>query len=238
MTRALRDRTRASKGANLYGHPQAATTLAFSCPYGRTADSSQMPNGTGLDVSGCFSDAACGSGHGPIQSNAPGAAQLIGRQGPYALDAYAPSSIDAEVPPDPSTLRASIESSLSTLLTVLALAGLVIGLVSIGTVTTLSVAQRRSEIGPRRALGYRRSDVFRLILAGSIGVGVLGGIVGTSLGVPTVSIVAASRGWTPVLAPQVIALAPALGIAVGIVAGSYPGLRSMSVTPVSALRSA
>jgi len=173
-----------------------------------------------------------------IARTAPGAAQLIGRQGPYALDPYAPSSIDAEVPPNPSMLRASIESSLSTLLSVLALAGLAIGLVSIGTVTTLSVAQRRSEIGLRRALGYRRLDIFRLILAESVGVGILGGILGTSLGVLAVSIVAASHGWTPVLATQVIALAPALGIAVGIIAGSYPALRGMSVTPVAALRSA
>jgi putative ABC transport system permease protein len=172
-----------------------------------------------------------------IARTTPGAAQLIGRQGPYALDPYAPSSIDAEVPPSPSTLRASIESSLSTLLSLLALAGLAIGLVSIGTVTTLSVTQRRSEIGLRRALGYRRLDIFRLILAESAGVGILGGIIGTSLGVLTVSITAATRGWTPVLAPQVIALAPALGITVGIAAGSYPALRAMKVTPVSALRS-
>lgn len=172
-----------------------------------------------------------------IARTTPGAAQLIGRQGPYALDPYAPASIDAEVPPNPSTLRASIESSLSTLLSVLGLAGLMIGFVSIGTVTMLSVTQRRSEIGLRRALGYRRSDIFWLILAESAGVGILGGILGTSLGVLAVSIVAAARGWTPVLATQLIVLAPALGIAVGIVAGSYPALRATNVTPVSALRS-
>jgi putative ABC transport system permease protein len=82
-----------------------------------------------------------------IARTAPGAAQLIGAQGPYALNPYLPQRITAEVPPAPSTLRAQVEASLGALLTVLGLAGLAIGTLSIAAVTVLSVNQRQSELG-------------------------------------------------------------------------------------------
>ncbi|MGH2893383.1 MAG: ABC transporter permease, partial [Solirubrobacteraceae bacterium] len=91
-----------------------------------------------------------------IARTAPGAAQLIGRQGPAELDPYQPGQVTAEVPPNPATLRSQVQASLSTLLSVLSLAGLGIGFLSIAAVTIMSVAQRRSEIGLRRAVGYSR----------------------------------------------------------------------------------
>jgi putative ABC transport system permease protein len=180
---------------------------------------------------------AAGAQRTVIARTLAGGAQLIGREGPYALAPYQAASIVAEVPPDPSTLRAQVESSLSDLLTVLAIAGFIIGIVAIGTVTLLSVLQRRYEIGLRRAIGYNRFDIARLILAEAIGTGLLGGIIGVSLGIITVSTVSSSHGWEPVLSPNVLVGAPAAGVTIGALAGAIPALRASRITPVAALRS-
>jgi ABC-type antimicrobial peptide transport system permease subunit len=180
---------------------------------------------------------AAGAQRTAIVRTQPGAAQLIGREGPYALAPYQPASVQAEIPPDPSTLRAQIESSLSDLLTVLAIAGLAIGTVAIGTVTLLSVMQRRYEIGLRRAIGYYRFDIARLILVEATGTGVIGGLLGVSVGVITVSTVASSHRWTPVISPDVLIGAPLAGVAIGIIAGAIPALRASRITPLEALRS-
>lgn len=172
-----------------------------------------------------------------IARTRPGAAQMIGREGPYALSPYSPSLISAEVPPDPSTLRAQVASSLSTLLAALGIAGLAIGLASIITITTLSVTQRRSEIGLRRSVGYQRRDIAKLIVIEATGVGALGGITGACAGVLTVSLVATTRSWIPIVTPQSIVVALLAGVAMGMVAGCYPAMRAMRVTPMAALRS-
>ena len=166
-----------------------------------------------------------------------GAAQLIGRQGPYALAPYSASDISSEVPPDPSTLRQNVEASLSTVLSLLAVVGIAIGLLAIMSVTTLSVVQRRSEIGLRRAIGYFRSDIARLILAETVCIGTIGGLVGAAIGVFITSVVASANQWIPVLSLDTVVAAPLLGVAIGLFAGIYPAARAMKVTPLRALRS-
>ena len=171
-----------------------------------------------------------------IARTAPGAAQLIGHQGPAELDPYQPGQVTAEVPPNPSSLRFQVQASLSTLLRVLSLAGLGIGFLAIAAVTIMSVAQRRSEIGLRRAVGYSRLEVARLIVLEAAGVGMLGGILGTSIGVLATSAIASNDHWTPVMNTSLVLAAPFLGVAVGVLAGSYPAIRAARITPMAALR--
>lgn len=172
-----------------------------------------------------------------VARTVPGAAQLIGRQGPVELDPYQPRQITAEVPPNPTTLRSQVQASLSTLLQVLSIAGLGIGFLAIAAVTIMSVAQRRSEIGLRRAVGYRRLDIAWLIVLEAAGVGVLGGILGTSIGVLATAAIASGNHWTPVMNPALVLAAPFLGIGIGVLAGCYPAIRAARITPMAALRS-
>ena len=172
-----------------------------------------------------------------IARTAPGAAQLIGRQGPMELDPYQPGLVTADVPPNPSTLRSQVQASLSTLLHVLSLAGLGIGFLVIAAVTIMSVAQRRSEIGLRRAVGYGRLEIARLIVLEAAGVGMLGGILGASIGVLATAAIASNDHWTPVMNTTLVLAAPFLGVAVGVLAGSYPAIRAARITPMAALRS-
>lgn len=167
---------------------------------------------------------------------APGAAQLIGRQGPTELDPWDPAAVSADVPPDPSTLRAQVQGALASLLALLSLVGVGIGLLSITAVTIISVMQRREEIGLRRAVGYSRLQIAWLVLLEAAGIGALGGLFGTSLGVLATAAIASHNHWTPVMSPVLIILAPAVGIGIGVLAGSYPATRAARITPIKALR--
>jgi ABC-type antimicrobial peptide transport system permease subunit len=64
----------------------------------------------------------------------------------------------------------------------------------------------------------------------------LGGIIGASLGILVVVLVAASRTWTPVLDPMIPLAAPFVGALIGLLSGTYPSLRAAAMEPVEALR--
>ncbi|MGB8196905.1 MAG: ABC transporter permease [Acidimicrobiales bacterium] len=165
-----------------------------------------------------------------------GAAQVVGTEGPYALAPDDPGAIVAQVPPDPSTLRLKIESSLTGLLLMLALVSLAIGMVAIANTTLLSVVQRTAEIGLRRSLGATPKHIALLIVIEGAMVGAVGGVLGASLGVLVTAITALAKGWTAELSWQTALLAPVLGAVVGMIAGLYPALRASKVSPVSALQ--
>lgn len=166
----------------------------------------------------------------------PGAAQLTGRQGPYAIDPLHPSRIAALVPADPARLRQSVSASLTSLLLVIAVIALGVGVVAIANTTLLSVLQRRAEIGLRRSVGAAPRHIAVLVLSEAGVTGTIGGVIGASAGVLVISAVCASRGWAPVLAPILLAVAPTTGTASGLLAGLYPAWRASSVTPIDALQ--
>jgi ABC-type antimicrobial peptide transport system permease subunit len=66
--------------------------------------------------------------------------------------------------------------------------------------------------------------------------GLLGGIIGASLGTLVVVGVSAARTWTPVLQPWVPLMAPLVGALIGLLSGTYPSLRAAAMEPVEALR--
>lgn len=167
---------------------------------------------------------------------APGAAQLIGRQGPYAIDPLRPSAIAASVPEDPSALRQSVSSSLTSLLLAIALIALGVGVIAIANTTLLSVIQRRAEIGLRRSVGAAPRHIAVMVVAEAVLTGAIGGLMGTSIGVLIISTVCASRGWAPVLDVRLLLAAPAAGALAGLLAGLYPAWRASRVSPISALQ--
>jgi putative ABC transport system permease protein len=166
----------------------------------------------------------------------PGAAQLIGEQGPYALDPRDPTRITAAVPPDPTQLRNQVDSSVTGLLMAIALVALGVGILAIANTTLLSVIQRRAEIGLRRSVGAAPRHIAALVVSESGVIGVLGALIGTSLGVLITAGCCALKGWTPVLDPQMIIAAPLAGAFAGLLAGAYPAWRASRITPISALQ--
>jgi putative ABC transport system permease protein len=166
----------------------------------------------------------------------PGAAQLIGRQGPYAIDALHPHQIVASVPTDPTQLRESVSSSLTSLLLAIALIALAVGVIAIANTTLLSVIQRRAEIGLRRSVGAAPRHIAVMVVSEAVLTGAIGGLMGTSAGVLVISVVCASRGWSPVLDPRLLVAAPVAGAVAGLLAGLYPAWRASRVSPISALQ--
>jgi ABC-type antimicrobial peptide transport system permease subunit len=113
----------------------------------------------------------------------------------------------------------------------------VVGAIGIANVTLVSVMERTGEIGLRRALGATRRHIALQFLLESSAIGIVGGILGASLGTLVVVGVSAYESWTPVLDPYVPFAAPLIGGLVGLLAGSYPALRAARMEPVEALRS-
>jgi len=166
-----------------------------------------------------------------------GAAQLIGSQADLALAPNNPENLRVTVPPDPASLRSRVGEDVNALLLLLGGLSLVVGSLGIANITLVSILERTSEIGLRRALGSTRHHIAMLFLTESAVLGLIAGIVGTSAGVITVVVVSAVQGWEPVLQPWLPLAAPFAGLLIGLVSGAYPAWRAASIEPIAALRS-
>jgi putative ABC transport system permease protein len=165
-----------------------------------------------------------------------GAVELVVRQAPRALSPSDPQLLRVAAPPDPETLRAGVENDLNALFLLLGGVSLLVGALGIANVTLVSVLERVGEIGLRRALGAARRHIAAQFLVESTVMGLLGGIVGASLGTLVVVAVSASNTWTPVLDPWMPLAAPLAGALIGLLSGTYPSLRAAAMEPVEALR--
>lgn len=166
-----------------------------------------------------------------------GAASLLARQVPLALRPDQPTGLRVASPEQPQQLRAGVRNDLNVLFLMLGGVSLLVGAIGIANVTLVSVMERVGEIGLRRSLGATRRHVAVQFLIESASMGVLGGVLGASLGMLVVVGVATYQSWTPVVDPVVPLLAPLIGGLTGLLAGSYPAVRAARLEPVDALRS-
>jgi putative ABC transport system permease protein len=148
-----------------------------------------------------------------------------------------PDEVDVTRPSDAIEARAAAKSTFTSLFLGLGAVALLVGGVGIANVMVISVLERRSEIGLRRALGATKRHVGIQFLAESLLLSVAGGIAGVALGAAVAAAYASSRGWEIVLPPNVLAGGVLAAVAVGAVAGLYPALRAARLAPVEALRS-
>ncbi|MGQ0847939.1 MAG: ABC transporter permease [Actinomycetota bacterium] len=165
-----------------------------------------------------------------------GANALIAKQIPLALRPDDPRALKIASPPEPKRVREAVQSDLDLLFLMLGGVALLVGAIGIANVTLVSVMERTGEIGLRRALGARRRHIAGQFLLESSVMGVVGGVLGASLGTLIVVAVSAYQSWTPVLDYVAPVGAPLLGGLTGLLAGAYPAMRAASLEPVEALR--
>jgi putative ABC transport system permease protein len=113
---------------------------------------------------------------------------------------------------------------------------LVVGAMVIMNIMLVAVAERTREIGVRKALGAKRSDILSQFLVEATTLSIIGAAIGIGLGIALAELISALTPLPAAVAPWSIAAALITGAGVGIAAGMYPASRASQLDPITALR--
>ena len=150
----------------------------------------------------------------------------------------APNEVSISRPSDALKARAAVDSGLRALLLALGGVSLLVGGIGIANVMVISVLERRTEIGVRRAIGATRRHIRLQFLTEAATLATLGGLGGVGLGC-AVTAVYARRQDVPLTIPfSVLVGGVAAALVVGAIAGLYPATRAARLDPAEALRPA
>ena len=148
----------------------------------------------------------------------------------------APNQVAVSQPSSALVARAAAQSALNGLFLGLGAVALLVGAVGVANIMVISVLERRSEIGLRRALGATRGQIRTQFLSEAMLLALLGGAAGVAAGALATAIYATTKGWAIVI--PALAWAGGLGgaLAIGAIAGLLPAIRAARMAPTEALR--
>jgi putative ABC transport system permease protein len=146
-----------------------------------------------------------------------------------------PSEVDVSQPSAALTAQADAKGAFDTLFLGLGAVALLVGAVGVANIMVISVLERRSEIGLRRALGATKGHIRIQFLSEAILLALAGGAAGIILGAAATAIYAHAKGWIIVI--PAVAWGGGLGAAllIGAAAGLLPALRAARMSPTQAL---
>lgn len=113
---------------------------------------------------------------------------------------------------------------------------LLVGGIGIMNIMLATVTERTREIGIRRALGARRSDIISQFLVETVVISLAGGLFGVALGLAIPGIISAVTDLPTVVTPASVLLSVMISVLVGVLFGIYPARRAASLDPIDALR--
>ena len=146
-----------------------------------------------------------------------------------------PGEVDVSQPSAALVAQADAQGAFDALFLGLGAVALLVGALGVANIMVISVLERRSEIGLRRALGATKWHIRTQFLSEAILLALLGGAAGVGLGVLSTAVYASIKGWSVVV--PVLAWGGGFGAAVliGAVAGLLPALRAARMSPTQAL---
>ena len=130
----------------------------------------------------------------------------------------------------------SVTGLLTLLLAGIASISLVVGGIGIMNIMLVSVRERTREIGIRKAIGARGSDILLQFLVEALVLSLLGGLIGIVLGVAASAVIAAIAGWGFSFSPITVVVAVGFSMVVGVVFGVWPARQAAGLDPITALR--
>lgn len=148
----------------------------------------------------------------------------------------APSEVNVSQPSDVLTARAAAAGAFDSLFLGLGVVALIVGAVGVANIMLISVLERRSEIGLRRALGATEGQIRTQFLSESILLAVIGGGVGVLVGAAATVVYASSKSWVIVIPFEAWAGGIVSAILIGAFAGLIPAVRASRMPPTVALR--
>ena len=151
-------------------------------------------------------------------------------------DPEAPYEAAVSQPSDVLTARAAAAGAFNSLFLGLGVVALIVGAVGVANIMIISVLERRSEIGLRRALGATKSQIRTQFLAESILLAVIGGLVGVLAGAMATAVYASTKNWAIIIPAKAWTGGIASAILIGAIAGLMPAIRASRMPPTVALR--
>ena len=155
---------------------------------------------------------------------------------PRAADPAHPEEVNVSRPSDALAARVLAQSAFTSLFVGLGAVALLVGGVGTANVMVISVLERRSEIGLRRALGATRRLIAVQFLAESVLLSALGGLAGVAMGAIATAVYAQLQSLPAVVPPIAVVGGLAAAVGVGAGAGLYPASRAAHLAPTEALR--
>jgi putative ABC transport system permease protein len=146
-----------------------------------------------------------------------------------------PSHVTVSQPSDVLTAAAAAKGAFDTLFLGLGAVALLVGAVGVANIMVISVLERRSEIGLRRALGATRGQIRIQFLAEAILLSLAGGIVGVVAGAAATAIYATAHHELIVIPLEAWAGGLGAAVLIGAAAGLLPAIRAARLSPTRAL---